>query len=410
MNVLFLSTENPFPPDHGHHIRTYHTLKLLAEENTIWFVGFAPNQQELVYRKELERLCAGVEIFLIPESAQRWRLLLSLFLNLFSRLPFVAQKYYSKQAAAKVRQIIASHRIDLVHFDMLPLARFRKVVDPLPKVLVNHNVESLRLWRWMQVERQPLLKAFLFYQFLKLRHFEKVTCPKFDRCVVTSDYDKDVLAKLCGFDNFVTIPNGVDTQFFSPNVHHAVKRYSLVWVGSMADVYNHDAVNYFIKKIWPLIYAHLPQTTITFVGHSPTPEILSAARENPNIRTQGYVEDIRPFVDAAEVFVAPLRSGSGTKIKVLNAMSQGKSVVTTTVGAEGIAATPNREIFIADNPRVFASQVVFLLNNPEVTKEVGLAARRAIERNYDWNILKEIIHRTNDEVYTRKGVHNARPQ
>ncbi|NIR50946.1 glycosyltransferase [candidate division KSB1 bacterium] len=392
MNILFLSTENPFPLDHGHHIRTYYVLKALAAEHNVHFVAFADNDSAFEYRSELRELCRSVEIF--PLRFLGWRQMHLLLMNFFSPLPLIAQKYCQPQAVDHIRKVIREESIDLVHVDLLHIASYRNEISRLPCVLVNHNVESLRILRWAKVERNPLLRSYLFYQYFKLRNFEGKVCRQFDLCVTVSDYDKHLLSGLCGEGNFVTIPNGVDTSYFT-RYEKDSKPNSLVWTGSMAGPYNRDAVVYFLEEIWPIISERAPAASVTFVGGSPPKVLKKRSRRCATIKYTGYVHDVRPYVADAEVFIAPLRAGSGTKIKILNAMAQGKPVVTTSVGAEGIDAEPEKEIIVADESEKFAERIVFLLQHPDRAKRIGLRARKLIERTYDWRL----ISRTIQDVY-----------
>ncbi len=392
MNILFLSTENPFPLDHGHHLRTYHVLKALAEVHTVHFIAFTQDNSGSKYKPQLQAFCKSVDIYKLKYRG--WRQAFLSVLNLFSSLPLIAQKYYDTQVASRIKELIVAHKIDLVHFDLLHLAQYRKTINGLPSILVNHNVESLRVFRWSKVERNLLMKLFLRYQYSKLKKFEKKVCLEFDRCTVVSETDKEILTKLCGRGNFVIIPNGVDVHYFHASNAVPVAN-TLVWAGSMSGAYNRDAVIYFLEEIWPLIQNEISNTRVTFVGSSP-PEILKRmAAQSVNVECTGYVEDVRPYIEKSAVFIAPLRSGSGTKVKVLNAMSQGKPVVTTAIGAEGIEAQPDEDIVIADDPAEFARKTVYFLKHSEEAKKIGQRARSLIEKKYDW----EVINRTIRQVY-----------
>jgi glycosyltransferase involved in cell wall biosynthesis len=304
--------------------------------------------------------------------------------NIFSSQPYTVARYDSAEARSRLKQILARHSIDVVHFDLPHVATYLKDVGHLPKILTNHNVESLRLQRWARLEKNPLARLYLYYQYRKLHRYESRLCQCFEQCITVSEVDKRVLKKMCQSNNFTTVPNGVDVDYFRPRSSKDAKSEGIVWVGSMGDVNNRDAVDYFLTDIVPRVFAGLPRVTITFVGASPTRLLQKMASENGNIRIAGYVNDIRPYVDEAAVFIAPLRSGSGTKLKVLNAMAQAKPVVTTSIGAEGIEAIPGEEIVIADEPQEFADRVIALVENPEMAREIGLRARKCIESLYDW--------------------------
>jgi glycosyltransferase involved in cell wall biosynthesis len=393
MKILFLSTENPYPPNGGHHLRTFNVLKILARQHEIYFVGFAQDKREFKYIPEIKRFCETVDIYEVSKTGYNKSFVLLACKNLFSRYPLIARRYFIPEARERIEQLLDQYSIDVVHMDMLALGLYRGMLKDTPVILTNHNVESLRIYRWMQIEKNLFLKSFLFYQYLKLRSFEQGICPKFDRCVVVSEYDKNYLRGLCGNNNFVVIPNGVDTDYFKPESVE-VQRDRLVWVGGMTGPYNSDAVDFFIQKVWPLVKDKAPGATIDFAGGGPTQTLRNKASEDKSVQVLGFVPDIRPIVQRASVFVAPVRVGSGTKIKVLNAMAQGKPVVATTIAAEGIDVTPEENILIADDPKEFAEKIAYLLNHGQIAGEIGKKARELIEEKYSWDVIADDIQKT----------------
>jgi glycosyltransferase involved in cell wall biosynthesis len=393
MNILFLSTENPYPADGGHHLRTFNVLKILASRHKIYFVGFAQDKSEFKYIPEIKKFCETVDIYKVSETGYNKTFFMLACKNVFSKQPLIAQRYFIPEARKRIKQILVDGSIHLVHMDMLALGLYKGILKGTPVILTNHNVESLRIHRWMQIEKNLFIRCFLFYQYLKLRAFEQRICPEFDRCIVVSEYDRNYLKNLCGVDNFVVIPNGVDVRYFKPESGE-VKRDHLVWVGGMTGPYNSDAVDFFIEKIWPVIKYEVPEATIDFAGGGPTQTLRNKALEDKNIHVLGFVPDIRPIVQRASVFIAPIRIGSGTKIKVLNAMAQAKPVVATTTAAEGIDVTPEENILIADDPGEFAKKVIYLLSHEEIAREMGEKAREMMEKKYSWDVISENIHRT----------------
>jgi glycosyltransferase involved in cell wall biosynthesis len=393
MNILFLSTENPYPPDGGHHLRTFNILKILAGRHQIYFVGFARDKREFKYIPEIKKFCETVDIYKVSKAGYNKSFFLLACKNLFSKYPLIVRRYFIQEARERIGQILDRYSIGLVHMDMLALGLYKEILKDTPVILTNHNVESLRIYRWMQIEKNLLIKSFLFYQYLKLKAFEKNICPEFNRCIVVSEDDKNYLKNLCGMDNFVVIPNGVDISYFKPESTE-VKKDHLVWVGGMTGPYNSDAVDFFIQKIWSLVKYRVPEATIDFAGRGPTQTLRNKALEDKSVQVLGFVPDIRPIVQKASVFIAPIRIGSGTKIKVLNAMAQAKPVVATTTAAEGIDVTPEENILIADDPGEFAEKIVYLLSHEEIAREIGVRARELIEKKYSWDVISENIHRT----------------
>ncbi|MFQ5706813.1 MAG: glycosyltransferase family 4 protein [bacterium] len=392
MNILFVSTENPYPPDHGHHIRTYNVLKGLAENNTIYFVGFAKNKAELKHKAAIEPLCASVDLFLI---ASGWRFYLSLFFNMFSSRPFITARYYKREAREKIREILSKREIDLAHVDLLHVSRFHRDLRSVPKVLVNHNVESLRFFRRLKTESSILKKLYFYLQYYKLRRYESQITRQFDCCVVVSDTDQQVIAGLSGSHNFAVLPNGVDVEYFKAN-GTIPEPHSLIWVGSMLSPYNADAVDYFLRDILPEIKKEIADLKVGFVGAAPTKLLRDKAARDPNLRIHGYVEDVRPYMEQASVFIAPMRSGSGTKIKVLNALAMRMPVVTTPVGAEGIEAVAGESILIAEDALDFANKTITLLRDASLAEKLASNGRKVVEKFYDW----KVIHAKTEELYS----------
>lgn len=390
MNILFLSTEIPFPMDHGHHLRTANVLKCLARDHTVHFVGFYKSKSELAHLSELHNCCESVAVFPLPEGWFRWRFFAGLLANLFSPHPFPATRYYLRPARRHIRELRRNGAIDAVHFDAPWLAFYRTEAGTLRKILTTHNVEAERLRTWMRVEKNPLAKGYLYLQSLKLQRFERRVYCHFDENVVVSEKDRQALMPLAPDARFTVVPNGVDTNYFTPN-DAAVLPNRLVWAGPMNDPYNRDAVEYFLREIYPRIVAGNPAVTVKFVGSAPPGELQAMTRSDPRLMVAGYVPDVRPHVDEAAVFIAPLRAGGGTKLKVLNAMAQGKAVVTTSVGAEGISGASAENMCICDDPAHFAAHVLTLLAHPTKRIEMGKKARELILAHYDWNVIHHRI-------------------
>jgi len=401
LNILFLSTENPYPPDHGHHMRTFHVLKHLAERNRVFFLAFAKSQRELAHRDQLEKWCVSVDVIRLAEADQPWRIYLSTLWNLGQRDPFIVTRYKSAAARQRIRALLDRNQIDVVHFDLPHLASYAEHVGGIPKILVHHNVESLRMLRRAGTESNRLKKLYFHHQYRKLAALESRICPKFDRCVAVSDVDRDELQRQSHGSTFAVVPNGVDTDYFRPQ-RAKQELQGIVWTGGMGSPYNADAVDYFLTAIAPVILQEKPDLPMVFVGERPTKLLLKHAASHSNIFATGYVDDVRPYVERAAVFIAPLRSGSGTKLKILNAMAQGKAVVTTTIGAEGIEAVPDKDFIIADEPADFARRVLQFVRDPAAAAAMGRNSRCLVERLYDWRVIANDMCGLYDEIAAGK--------
>ncbi len=399
MNVLFLSTKSPCPLISGHSLRTYNTLRDAARRHDVTFVTFIQHPEHELKQEHIDHLrsfCKAVYTFRIPVDLSRARLALSLGFNLLSRLPFVACKYDAPEMRAKIREIIANEKIDLVHVDMLPLSVYLNEFTDLPKILVNHNVESVRLQRWAESEPNPLKKAFLRLQWRKLSRFEKEMVNRFDRCIAVSEVDRDILVDLGVTTPIAVVPNGTNTEFFKPMGRMSVEN-SILWLGHMDVHTNRDAVLYFWREICPCIRQQNPDATFIFVGTSPPREIAEAAAGDPRIKVTGFVDDIRTYVDEARVVVVPIRIGSGTRLKILDTMAMGKAIVSTSVGCEGIDVADGENILIGNTPQDFAEKVILALTDERVRNRLQNNARSFVKK-YDWENLCQIQEKAYRDV------------
>jgi glycosyltransferase involved in cell wall biosynthesis len=178
------------------------------------------------------------------------------------------------------------------------------------------------------------------------------------------------------------VQTGVDTAYFTP-IPGREQPGRLVFTGSMDWLPNEDGMLYFVREILPQIRQVEPNVTLSIVGRAPTPAVARLA-ELPGIEVTGRVDDVRPHVAGGEVYVVPLRIGGGTRLKIFEAMSMAKVVVSTTVGAEGLPVTPGRDIVIADDPARFAEAVIGLLRNAGARERMAGEGRRLVVERYDW--------------------------
>jgi len=395
MNILFLSPEIPYPLIGGHHLRTYNIIRILAERHQLYLIAFAQHAREMQYAEEMKKYCQEVSLFPVAKTGFHLPFIRLALCNLCSAEPLIAQRYFIKSVAELIRTMIKQKNIHLLHLDMLALGLYRTCAEGIPVVLTDHNVEFLRLQRWAEVESNPCLKLFLRLQLAKLKRFEIDQCSSVDHCTFVSHSDLVVLGNLSESGHYSVIPNGVDTSYFYPLAIPADAG-KLIWVGGMRGPHNADAVDYFLEAIWPRIEKAVPETTVDFIGEAPTSRLAKAAGQDPRLKVLGLVADIREAVQRATVFLAPIRSGSGTKIKVLNAMAQAKAVVATPMAVEGIEVTDGNHLFIAIDPDEFAQRVIQLLTDRPLAEQMGLNARKLIETKYSWPVIAREVHRLYD--------------
>src|SRR2546430_1809329 len=230
------------------------------------------------------------------------------------------------------------------------------------------------IWkRVATVETRAWRRALLEVEWRKMRRCETRACTQATVTIAVSDVDRALLAAAAPGARVFTVPTGVDTSYFAPTgVPESPAR--LVFIGSMDWYPNEDAMVFFIGEILPVIRRAVPDVEMTVVGRDPS-ERLRALGEAAGVRITGTVEDVRPWIADAAVYVVPLRVGGGTRLKIFEGLAMGKAVVSTTVGAEGLPLVDGTHFVRADGPAEFARAVVSLLRDRDRRRALGTAGR-----------------------------------
>jgi glycosyltransferase involved in cell wall biosynthesis len=248
----------------------------------------------------------------------------------------------------------------------------------LKKILDEHNVESDILKNQYRYEQSLIRKAFSFLQYRKMLKFEKTLCMKMDIILATSEEDKKILETFN--KNVFVVPNGTDVlQDYIEDKGNKI----ITYIGLMSYRANVDAMLFFSQDIWPLIKNEEPAAKLLIVGKNPTEEIKALAKGD--VFVTGEVENVMQYLRDTSVFIAPIRIGSGTRIKILEAMACGKPVVSTRLGCAGLEVQDGNDIFISDGPKQFAQRVLDLMGNKEERIRIGQNALNLVKDRYTWD-------------------------
>jgi glycosyltransferase involved in cell wall biosynthesis len=242
-------------------------------------------------------------------------------------------------------------------------------------------------------------------EWKKFQREELRICRRSSLCLTTSERDKDVLREHIPSLECQVIPNGVDSLFFRDPGGH-VEEGCIVFTGTISYFPNLDGVLYFVDKVFPLIKAEREHVKFYIVGKDPPEKIRSYASSSSIIVT-GTVEDVRPYLSRAQVVVAPLRIGGGTRLKILEALAMGKAVVATSLAAEGLELVSDEHLVIADDPRAFARTVVDLLGDEKLRARLGANGRKVVEERYDWRSITRQLEAV-QQAFSRSGATNGR--
>lgn len=301
------------------------------------------------------------------------------------------KRYVSRDFAQKLTAILQQEQFDVVHVESIFLTPYVPLIRKYSQakvILRAHNVEHL-IWKHVaQSTRSYSKRWYLKHLSLTLRAYELEHLNDYDGIVCITQGDADYF-KANGCRKPVTaIPFGVESgQWSAADGQQPVEANSLFHIGAMDWMPNQESISWLLDNVWPVVHREVPQAHLYLAGRK-MPERLMQARID-GVTVVGEVEDARSFIAGKQINVVPLLSGSGIRVKIIEAMSAGKAVVTTTVGARGIDYTDGENLLIANTPSEFARQIKRLLDDPDYCRRVGEAAARLVAGQYDVHRLTE---------------------
>lgn len=412
MNILFLADIVPFPPNTGIKIRTYNILRELHNggENRVYLLCFnhrilIPTAQELERcREALQQFCEEVHIFDIPSDASRLSYYGCLIRNLFQSVPYRVARYDSAECSARIRDLMQRANIDLVHMDKTEFYSYAPLLPGKPIVCTNHNVESLLMKRRAQYEKTLARRFFAYLQYRRTERFERRALSATSAYVTCTALDRDHFQKQMGIaTRSAVLDNGVDLKSYPRSEVVGSDYVLIIGAQSREATANFDATWFFIESIWPLLLEKCPTIRLKIVGRDPDVSVRALPQKYGNIDVVGFVPDERELLGGAAALLVPLRVGGGSRLKILTAMGMGRVVVSTSIGAEGIDCTDGVDVFIADDPVVFADRVAKVFTDAECQRTVGSAARALMERLYDWSTIGARARKFYSEVVRERN-------
>lgn len=390
-NILFITEKFPYPLDTGGKIRTFHMLKGLSLEYNITLVTTGTIDDEK-YIHEINIVCK--KVYLVKAEKQKY--LTSVFYairNFFSSVPFVVERHHSNEMEKLIRKL--AYINDIVHFDHLDASIYYKCLPRnIPIVLDEHNIVSNQLRTYAIDAKGSIQGKYAQIQYGKTVRYESNICNNVTKCLVCSESDMAYLHNIAKSALISVVPNGVDIDYFTSNTvgaenvkYDIIDDVSVIFVGALDYGPGSSAVTHFCNDILPLVREVFPKLTFIAVGQNPNRSLLAMAKQDSRFVLTGRIDDVRSYMQQANVFVVPLRSGSGTRLKILSAMSMKLPVISTTIGAEGLAVTHGENILIADSPQEFSSSVVKILKDQAFAEKISSAGRNLVEEIYSWDVI-----------------------
>ena len=403
MRLLFLTPQLPFPPQQGTALRNWGLISRLAGNHEVWLLSFDERGANQPVPAEVRRACKEVQTVPVPArtTTDRLRTLAA------SPLPDMAWRLWSPAFQRAFNLWLRDHHFDIVQVEGIELARYLIEAQQasIPRnaqfVFDDHNCEYVLQKRTHEADLKRGRMhgaAYSYIQWQRLHGFERGAIKAADATLAVSPQDAALLRQLAPDKTVEVIYNGIDVAGYSAFAAPApqAKKNTVVFTGKMDFRPNIEAMLWFAREAWPAIKQAIPAAQLRIVGQKPSPR-LDVLRNDPDITITGQVDDVRPHIAEADVYIAPLLAGGGTRFKLLEAMAMRKAIVTTALGCEGFDVQPGREMMIADSGNDFAGAVIELLRSEGRRRQLGERAFTFVSATYDWKAIVPNL----EQVYRR---------
>jgi polysaccharide biosynthesis protein PslH len=403
MRLLYFAAHQAWPPTSGNRLRDYHQARELAKRGPLTFVEMCHPGEE---PSNPPSDCGFDEVISLRKGAGYTPS--KIVRGMAGSTPLTTLNYFEPEAEAQLANLLARSAFSTVQMEGVHLSGYLPVIQravPRSAILVDwHNIESELMWRYS--ENEPLWpKRMVARRTATL--LERTEATLLEQCgahTVASDREKEQLLGRNPSANVHVVPNGIDTAYFSPqeladirgNTEAPTTKRCILFVGSMDYHANADAAIWFAREMWPAIAQEHTELEFLIVGRNPPPAVRELA--SSRVRVTGTVQDVRPFYASAVAAVVPLRVGSGTRLKILEAMAAGVPVISTRLGAEGIEGTDDVHLMLAEGGVDFVAAVDRVVSSPETSCRLTQAARDLVIRLYDWHRVGEELSRIHDSL------------
>ncbi len=395
--LLFVTSRVPYPPVEGHQLRAWHLLRAASSAHDVTLLSLRRSEDPMTPAPELAELLCDLHLVDLPNLKHPSQLIMLGLRYLVTGRPLLDLRYTPPELRRAFDRLVG--HADLVHLDILALAGLMDHIPSTTPVILNeHNVESRLAKARVDIEQGRAGRWLRRLQARGLEEFEQKACNRASRVLTCSGDDQQRLAELSPKAKLTVIPNGVDLERFQPGDPATERAGSLVFVGQMGWFPNRDGIEFFLRDI---LTRMAPRSELLFQVIGRHGKVKAPVEWADRVRFLGFVDDPRPLIQNSAVYIVPLRAGSGTRLKLLEAMALGKAIVSTRVGAEGIGLIDDQSACLADTPQEFAHKVDQLLDDPHLRQRLGQAARKLAERDYGWQAIGERLLATYEEVLRR---------
>jgi sugar transferase (PEP-CTERM/EpsH1 system associated) len=387
MRILFLSPRQSLPARSGAKLREYHFLRALGRSAELTCLYFGdPGAQPLT----VEDLPFCRDVVGIPKPPAYG--LGNNIRGIFGRWPLPILNYTSPEMSTAVAKAVASCEFDIIHLDSIHMIRYALAAieqQPSLRAIYNwHNIESEAMRRYAATTTSPARRWYAGHTATKLERLESGILRTAFGHIVCSEREREQLHRTAPSARIEVVENGVDTGYFAADGETPTPTRSIIFVGAMDYFPNSEAAVFFARQIWPHVRNRLADAELVIVGANPGPAVL-ALGELPGVKVTGMVPDVRPFYHGALAAIVPLRTGGGTRLKILEAMAAGVPVVSTPLGAEGLPAVDGENALLVDSGDIhgWVDRLASLANSPTRRAQLTAAGLLLVQNRYDWEML-----------------------
>lgn len=377
MRILFLSAWHPFPPDNGVRLRIFNLLNGISDSHDVTLLTFA-DQDRLGERPELERICKKVIIIPKKEYDAGSR---RAIMGFFASKPRVLVDRYVPEMTQLIEDELSGGNHDLVIASEIYMADYVNGSFIVPAIFEQAEVG---VFTDAVAKSDNLINRTRNQMTLsKLKTYFQGLFPRFEYSTVVSEEEKILLNQLIPeYKSIEVIPNGVSLASYHGNLEKPQPG-RLIFTGALTFAPNYHAMDWFSNQVLPLVKRTNPEVQLLITGNHGGRKLLN----DRSIKLVGYVENIRPLISSAWISIAPIFSGGGTRLKILEAFGLHTPVIATSKGAEGLDVQHGKHLLIADNPETFAQETTRLLNDVELRTELSSNAYKLVQEKYDWPVI-----------------------
>ncbi len=389
--LLFLLSTSPLPVASGGQLRMYHVLRELAQrDHAITVLSFYQTDDQ---RQGLEELAEelSIDVHIVPfarlsdslDSPARMFQLLSAQMR---GQPTDVAIWSQSAMFQAMDRVLSTTSIDLIQVEWPYLAPYALAHPTIPRILVTYDIFSVAFARRAALASNRLKRFRLLRKAKAWGRYETTLYNQFAAVGAMSPVDANMIRRFAPDANAVVLPNGVDTLTLTPGEIRPQAR-TLLFVGSPTHAPNIDAACWLLTEIWPILTRRYPDLKLTLVNlEHPTVR----AYLQPGVELLGRVPDLEPIYRRADIAVVPLRAGSGTRLKILEAFAFGVPVVSTSIGWEGLAVKPGKHLLSADSAQDFATAIAQLIDRQDERRLLAGNARRLVVEHYDWSRIADL--------------------